>query len=38
MRQTGDYEDFIDFSKDDVNELIIPAEILVKEIGIILEM
>ena len=38
MRQTGDYEDFIDFSKDDVNELIIPAQNLIKEIGKILKM
>ena len=33
MRQTGDYEDFIDFSKDDVNELIIPAKELIEAIG-----
>jgi uncharacterized protein (UPF0332 family) len=30
MRQTGDYDDFIEYSKEDVLDLIEPAQKLVK--------
>ena len=32
MRQTGDYEDFIDFGKEDVMDLIEPANNLINKI------
>jgi uncharacterized protein (UPF0332 family) len=32
MRQTGDYDDFIDFDKDDVMDLLTPANKLVSDI------
>ncbi len=32
LRQTGDYEDFIDFSRDQVIELLEPAEKLISHI------
>ncbi len=36
LRQTGDYDDFIDFSKDQVLDLLQPAEKLITEIESIL--
>lgn len=35
-RQTGDYDDFVDFSKDEVNSLIAPATKLIAEIELLL--
>lgn len=32
MRQTGDYEDYIDFTKEDVLDLLQPANSLINEI------
>jgi uncharacterized protein (UPF0332 family) len=32
MRQTGDYEDYIDFTKEDVLDLLEPANNLINEI------
>ncbi|MFB6306816.1 MAG: HEPN domain-containing protein [Flavobacteriales bacterium] len=32
MRQTGDYEDYIDFTKKDVDDLLIPANELISNI------
>ena len=32
MRHTGDYDDFVDFSKEDVLDAIIPAKKLIAEI------
>jgi uncharacterized protein (UPF0332 family) len=29
MRQTGDYDDYMEFSKDDVMDLIVPANVLI---------
>ena len=37
LRQTGDYEDFIDFSEDQVTELLEPAKKLINHIESILE-
>ncbi|MEO8819946.1 MAG: HEPN domain-containing protein [Ginsengibacter sp.] len=37
LRQTGDYDDFIDFSKDQVMELLEPAEKLIRHIESMLE-
>lgn len=31
MRQTGDYDDFIEYSKEDVLDLIEPAQKLIKK-------
>lgn len=36
MRQSGDYEDFISFTADEVTALVIPAERLIREIESIL--
>ena len=33
MRQDADYEDFVDYEKDDVEILITPAKELIEEIG-----
>lgn len=37
LRQTGDYEDFIDFSEDQVTELLEPAKKLIDHIESILK-
>lgn len=37
LRQTGDYEDFMDFSKDQVIELLEPAKKLISHIESMLE-
>ena len=36
MRQTGDYDDYIDFKKEDVLELIEPANELISKIELLL--
>lgn len=36
MRQTGDYDDYIDFKKEDVLDLIGPANELISKIEILL--
>jgi len=36
MRQTGDYDDYIDFNKEDVLDLIGPANELISKIEILL--
>jgi uncharacterized protein (UPF0332 family) len=36
MRQTGDYDDYIDFEKEDVLDLIVPANELISKIEILL--
>lgn len=38
LRQTGDYEDFIDFSQDQVLDLLEPAEPLISQIEAILKI
>ena len=38
MRQTGDYEDFIDFSEEQVMDLLEPAEKLIDQIESILKI
>lgn len=38
LRQTGDYEDFIDFSQDQVLDLIVPAQQLINQIEAILKI
>jgi len=37
MRQTGDYEDYLDFSEDDVTDLLPPANKLIRTIGELLD-
>lgn len=37
MRQSGDYEDYIDFAEEDVMDLVDPAERLIERIEEILE-
>jgi uncharacterized protein (UPF0332 family) len=37
LRQTGDYDDFIDFSKEQVIELLEPAKKLIEEIEFVLQ-
>jgi uncharacterized protein (UPF0332 family) len=37
MRQTGDYDDFVDFTKDDVLGAYIPAKDLIKSIELLLK-
>jgi hypothetical protein len=36
MRQTGDYDDYIDFKREDVLDLIEPADELISNIEILL--
>lgn len=36
LRQTGDYDDLIDFSKEDVSDLLDPANRLISAIELIL--
>jgi len=36
MRQTGDYDDYIDFTKEDVLDLIDPANVLISKIEALL--
>jgi len=36
MRQTGDYDDYIDFKKEDVLDLIDPANELISKIELLL--
>lgn len=38
LRQTGDYEDFIDFSQDQVMDLLEPAQKLIIQIESILKI
>ena len=37
MRQTGDYDDFVDFSEEDVLQILEPAKSLVAKIQTLLE-
>lgn len=37
MRHTGDYDDFVDFTKEDVLDAIIPARELIEQIDNLLK-